>query len=61
MLPVVFDLIQQGFVDLSKVEMFVLDSDRMLDMGFIRDIRKVITAGTPTEFIVLSYFSKIKS
>jgi len=37
------DLIQQGVVDLSKVEMFVLDeADRMLDMGFIRDIRKVI-------------------
>ncbi len=37
------DLIQQGFVDLSKVEMFVLDeADRMLDMGFIRDIRRII-------------------
>jgi ATP-dependent RNA helicase RhlE len=37
------DLIKQGVVDLSKVEMFVLDeADRMLDMGFIRDIRKVI-------------------
>ncbi len=37
------DLIQQGVVNLSKVEMFVLDeADRMLDMGFIRDIRKVL-------------------
>ena len=37
------DLIQQGVADLSKVEMFVLDeADRMLDMGFIRDIRKII-------------------
>ena len=37
------DLMQQGFVDLSGVEYFVLDeADRMLDMGFIRDIKKVI-------------------
>ena len=37
------DLIQQGVVDLSKIEMFVLDeADRMLDMGFIRDIRKIL-------------------
>jgi ATP-dependent RNA helicase RhlE len=34
---------QQGTVDLSRVEMFVLDeADRMLDMGFIADIRRVI-------------------
>ena len=38
------DLIQQGYVDLSSVEHFVLDeADRMLDMGFIRDIRKIIS------------------
>ena len=37
------DLMNQGFVDLSGVEVFVLDeADRMLDMGFIHDIRKVI-------------------
>lgn len=37
------DLIQQGIVDLSKIEIFVLDeADRMLDMGFIRDIRKIL-------------------
>ncbi len=36
------DLIQQGFVDLSTVETFILDeADRMLDMGFIRDIRHI--------------------
>ncbi len=39
------DLMQQKKVDLSQVQFFVLDeADRMLDMGFIRDIRKVITA-----------------
>ncbi|MEM6855767.1 MAG: DEAD/DEAH box helicase, partial [Planctomycetota bacterium] len=36
------DLIEQGFVDLSAIETFVLDeADRMLDMGFVPDIRKV--------------------
>jgi ATP-dependent RNA helicase RhlE len=34
---------QQGTIDLSKVEILVLDeADRMLDMGFIRDIQKVL-------------------
>ncbi len=38
------DLMGQGFVDLGRVEMFVLDeADRMLDMGFIPDIRRVIS------------------
>jgi ATP-dependent RNA helicase RhlE len=38
----------QGFVDLSKLQMLVLDeADRMLDMGFINDIRKII-ARTPS-------------
>lgn len=37
------DLIGQGFIILDKVEMFVLDeADRMLDMGFIGDIKKVM-------------------
>ncbi|MFG6178862.1 DEAD/DEAH box helicase [Halomonas sp. THAF12] len=37
------DLQQQGHVDLSGVEILVLDeADRMLDMGFIHDIRKVL-------------------
>ena len=37
------DLIGQGFISLSHLEIFVLDeADRMLDMGFIHDVRKVI-------------------
>ncbi len=37
------DLEQQNAVDLSKVEVLVLDeADRMLDMGFIHDIRRVL-------------------
>jgi ATP-dependent RNA helicase RhlE len=37
------DLISQGYVDLSYVQFLVLDEgDRMLDMGFIRDIRKIL-------------------
>jgi ATP-dependent RNA helicase RhlE len=37
------DHLQQRSIDLSKVEILVLDeADRMLDMGFIRDIRKIL-------------------
>lgn len=37
------DLIGQGHINLGRVEFFVLDeADRMLDMGFIRDIQKVL-------------------
>ncbi len=37
------DLIGQGFIALDKLEVFVLDeADRMLDMGFIHDVKKVI-------------------
>jgi ATP-dependent RNA helicase RhlE len=37
------DLVQQRFVDLSKIQVLVLDeADRMLDMGFIHDIRRII-------------------
>ncbi len=37
------DLMDQGFVKLKDIEYFVLDeADRMLDMGFINDIRKII-------------------
>jgi len=37
------DLSQQGMLDLSTVEVLVLDeADRMLDMGFIHDVKKVL-------------------
>jgi ATP-dependent RNA helicase RhlE len=36
------DLMEQRFVDLSYIQYFVLDeADRMLDMGFIHDIRRI--------------------
>jgi ATP-dependent RNA helicase RhlE len=36
---------QQGFISLKDIEIFVLDeADRMLDMGFIHDVRKIIAA-----------------
>ena len=39
------DLMNQGLVSLADVEIFVLDeADRMLDMGFIHDVRRVIKA-----------------
>ena len=37
------DLMNQGFINLRDIELFVLDeADRMLDMGFIHDVKKVI-------------------
>lgn len=37
------DLMQEGDVDLSKVECLILDEvDRMLDMGFLPDVRRII-------------------
>ncbi|MBU0489546.1 MAG: DEAD/DEAH box helicase [Bacteroidetes bacterium] len=37
------DLMNQGFISLRDVEIFVLDeADRMLDMGFIHDVKKII-------------------
>lgn len=37
------DLMNQGYVKLNNIEYFILDeADRMLDMGFIHDVKKVI-------------------
>jgi ATP-dependent RNA helicase RhlE len=39
------DLMNQGYISLKDIEIFVLDeADRMLDMGFIHDVRRLITA-----------------
>lgn len=38
------DLYQQKLLDLSRLEIFVLDeADRMLDMGFINDVKRILT------------------
>ena len=38
------DLHNQGFIDVSRLEIFVLDeADRMLDMGFIHDVKKILS------------------
>ncbi len=38
------DLMNQGFINLRELEIFVLDeADRMLDMGFVHDVKRVIT------------------
>jgi ATP-dependent RNA helicase RhlE len=43
------DLMGQGHIELSKLEVLVLDeADRMLDMGFVRDIRRIV-ATIPTD------------
>jgi len=64
------DLMSQGVVFLDKVEMFVLDeADRMLDMGFLPDIKRIISKlppnrqqvegayGTPTQGRQSLFFS----
>jgi len=39
------DLMNQGFISLAHIEIFVLDeADRMLDMGFIHDVKKMLRA-----------------
>ena len=39
------DLMKQGYISLRDIEIFVLDeADRMLDMGFIHDVRRIISS-----------------
>jgi ATP-dependent RNA helicase RhlE len=38
------DLMNQGYINLQQLQLFVLDeADRMLDMGFIHDVKRIIT------------------
>jgi len=38
------DLISQGYINLAHIEILVLDeADRMLDMGFVNDVKKILT------------------
>jgi ATP-dependent RNA helicase RhlE len=42
------DLMNQGYIMLRNVEFFVLDEiDRMLDMGFVKDMRRIVSALPP--------------
>ncbi len=59
------DHLRQGHLDLKQVEILVLDeADRMLDMGFIHDIRKVLAVLPPRRQNLLfsaTYSSEIKA
>jgi len=56
------DLVSQNAVKLDKVEMLVLDeADRMLDMGFIKDIRKILAMlpkKTPKPVVFRDFFRR---
>jgi ATP-dependent RNA helicase RhlE len=55
------DLMNEGYIEYSQLEVFVLDeADRMLDMGFIRDIKKVI-AKLPKEKQTLLFSATMPS
>ncbi len=55
------DLMNQGFIDLRHIEFFVLDeADRMLDMGFVNDVKKVI-AKLPTKRQTLLFSATMPS
>lgn len=55
------DLMNQGYIDISAVEMFVLDeADRMLDMGFLPDLRRV-TERLPKERQTLLFSATMPS
>lgn len=60
-----FDLINQGYINLGSVEVLVLDeADRMLDMGFIADIKyikKMLTRKHQTLFFSATINKEIKS
>lgn len=44
------DLMDQGHIHLDRIELFILDeADRMLDMGFIPDVRRIVYKTPPKE------------
>lgn len=59
-----FDLVSQGFIRLNKIEILILDeADHMLDLGFIKDIRQLVTnlpKHRQTLFISATIDDKIK-
>ena len=55
------DHMSRGTIDLSRVEVFVLDEvDRMFDMGFIKDVRRIVAA-LPEERQTLLFSATISS
>jgi ATP-dependent RNA helicase RhlE len=55
------DLIKQKLIDLNYIKIFILDeADRMLDMGFINDVNKII-AKTPTDKQTLFFSATMPS
>ena len=54
------DHLNQGSIDLSNVQTLILDeADRMLDMGFVRDIERIIQVSRETpDVIVLRTYNK---
>jgi ATP-dependent RNA helicase RhlE len=55
------DLIEQGHIRLNEVEMLVLDeADRMLDMGFVRDVRRIVSK-TPRSRQTLFFSATLSS
>jgi ATP-dependent RNA helicase RhlE len=55
------DHMQRGTISLSKIQMLVLDeADRMLDMGFINDVRKIIAA-LPSERQTMLFSATLSS
>jgi len=58
------DLMNQGFADLSKTHILILDeADRMLDMGFLPDLKRILKALPPDRQTLLfsATFSPLKS
>lgn len=52
------DFMRKNLVDLSKVEILVIDeADRMLDMGFIPDVRRIVTSTPPKANRQTMFFS----